>query len=83
MEAHAGQSECGCNACYSDPSGRSDQCENGAYWHALADRLLAALAPFAEAAEHLHPSTAEDGVTLDGIKVSAWREAWRAHRSAR
>lgn len=33
---------------------------------------LAAL-PFAEAAEHLHPASPNDGETLDGMKVGQWR----------
>jgi hypothetical protein len=40
--------------------------------------MLAALKPFADASEHLHPSTPDDGVTLDGIAVRHWRAAWAA-----
>jgi hypothetical protein len=45
---------------------------------AAAPDLLAALRPFAEASEHLHPALPDDGVTLDGIKVRYWRAAWAA-----
>ena len=38
--------------------------------HGLADQ---AIAPFAEGASYLHPSQPDDGVTIDGIKVRAWR----------
>lgn len=50
-------SECGCNACYSNPSGRSDQCENGPYWHARADALAKALKGLMEIAEIAMPDT--------------------------
>jgi hypothetical protein len=41
-------------------------------------RLREALQPFADAAEHLHPAQPDDGLTLDGLKVSEWRAAWSA-----
>ncbi len=34
-----------------------------------------ALEPFAEAADHLHPSQPDDALTLDGIEVRHWRAA--------
>lgn len=63
----------------------SDKCweqqvERAVAAEAALAAALKALEPFAEASEHLHPYIADDGVTLDGIKVSAWREAWRACR---
>lgn len=44
-----------------------------------AEPLLAeaawVLEPFAEAADHLHPGNPDDGLTLDGVEVRAWRAA--------
>lgn len=40
-----------------------------------APDLLDALRPFADAIQYLHPSHPDDGVTLDGFKVSDVRRA--------
>lgn len=49
---------------------------------ALTADLMEALRPFAEACAHLHPSQADDGLTLDGIKVAEWRRAYAAFSKA-
>jgi hypothetical protein len=51
---------------------------------ASLQEAVRALDPFAEASEHLHPLIIDGyGLTLDGIRVSAWREAWRVHAKHR
>ena len=37
------------------------------------DALVQAAGPFAEVAEHLHPASPNEGLTLDGIEVGQWR----------
>jgi hypothetical protein len=39
------------------------------------ERLEAALKPFAEASNHLHPANSPKGLTLDGIAVKHWHAA--------
>ena len=51
---------------------------NAPNWKALAAQLASALEPFADACHHLHPSSPDEGVTLDGMTVGEWRAAYRA-----
>ena len=52
------------------------ECEVSGRYGARIVELGEALTPFAEACQHLHPALPDDGVTLDGIEVRHWRQAY-------
>ena len=52
------------------------ECEVSGRYGARIVELGEALIPFAEACQHLHPALPDDGVTLDGIEVRHWRQAY-------
>jgi hypothetical protein len=40
---------------------------------ALVEEAGRVMEPFADGASYLHPSSPDDGITLDGIEARAWR----------